>query len=74
MGNVSDRCPFMCTICHRRCAASQPQSHRFDCCGEIRAHVPSMVGKGKNRDRRWADVANPMQGGYLTGPSQTARS
>lgn len=61
----TDRCRLSCTLCGRRChgTAFGRQSHRFDCCGEVRAHVPSSNGTGWFR--------SGMEAGYLTGPSCT---
>ncbi len=68
----SDRCPFHCPVCLRRCRAAQPQNHRFDCHGQISAHVIEVPGSRKDgREPQWRNVTNPMQAGYLTGPSQT---
>lgn len=60
-----DRCYLTCTECGRPCHGTVfgRQTHRFDCCGVIRAHVPS-------RDQvTW--LRSGMEGGYLTGVSQT---
>lgn len=73
---ASERCPYGCSTCGRRCTASQPYNHRFDCCGDIRAHVIEGVRttRGKTPEKRWVNVINPMRAGYLTGPSQTKAS
>ena len=62
-------CYLSCETCGRSCRWSGRtygrQTHRFDCCGLIRAHVPYRDGVTWSR--------NGMAGGYLTGPSQTTR-
>lgn len=60
-----ERCYLGCTVCQRRCngTAWGRQTHRFDCCGVIEAHVPHSDRDGWFR--------SGMSGGYLTGPSQT---
>ena len=65
---MTDHCRLGCTACGRPCngAALGRVTHRFDCCGLIRAHVPGRDGS------TWADVAEPMRAGYLTGPSRTS--
>lgn len=74
MARSAERCPFSCPTCARNCKAAQRQSHRFDCCGEIAAHVPTVRNAGtKNAERTWTNVTDPMRSGYLTGPSQTTR-
>jgi hypothetical protein len=60
-------------VCGRSCSAAQPYNHRFDCCGQIAAHVTEGV-KPKSGERIWLNFTNPMRAGYLTGPSQTTAS
>lgn len=59
------RCSLSCLTCLRRCKAAQKQNHRFDCCGEIEAHV---IQAGP-----WRRVRNATQAGYLVGLPQTRR-
>ncbi|NGZ99667.1 hypothetical protein G5V59_02735 [Nocardioides sp. W3-2-3] len=74
MARSPEKCPYGCSICGRACKAAQRQSHRFDCCGEIAAHVPTIRNAGTSKaERTWLNVSNPMHAGYLTGPSQTTR-
>jgi hypothetical protein len=60
-----DRCYLSCTECGRPCNGTVfgRQTHRFDCCGIIRAHVPLRDGLS------W--VRRGMESGYLTGLSTT---
>lgn len=67
---TTDRCGQRCPVCHRLCRAAQPYNHRFDCCGQIHAHI---TGLHRDGERWWRDIDQPMQAGYLTGPSQTTR-
>jgi hypothetical protein len=62
---AGDRCYLSCRSCGRPCNGTAPGrcTHRMDCCGVIRAHVPT-------GDGMW--VRSGMEGGYLTGPSTTA--
>lgn len=57
-------CHFTCRSCARPCSYEHSHNHAFDCCGEIVAHVmgPSLTPQ---------IITNPMQAGYLTGPSKT---
>lgn len=74
MAKSAERCPFSCAACGRSCKAGQRQSHRFDCCGAIAAHVPTVLRPGtKNAEKTWTNFTDPMRSGYLTGPSQTTR-
>lgn len=58
------RCYLSCRTCGRKCngTAMGRCTHSMDCCGVIRAHVPT-------QDTMW--VRSGMEGGYLTGPSKT---
>lgn len=60
-----DRCHLTCTACGRGCHGTVfgRQTHRFDCCGIVRAHVPHRDGTSWYR--------SGMEVGYLTGPSTT---
>lgn len=60
-----DRCYLTCTVCGRACHGTVfgRQTHRFDCCGVIRAHVPHRDGLGWFR--------SGVEDGYLTGLSTT---
>ena len=58
-------CPLTCLTCLRSCKAAQPFNHRFDCCGQIEAHVHTRTARRR--------VTNPIQVGYLTGPAKTRR-
>lgn len=62
---TSERCTLSCSVCGRRCNGTVfgRQTHRFDCCGVIRAHVPRADGA------TW--FASGMEAGYLTGLSRT---
>lgn len=64
--SAADRCYLSCTVCGRGCRWSGRtygrQTHRFDCCGVMDAHVPSRDGA------TWFRSGPPA---YLTGPSQT---
>lgn len=74
MPTSPERCPFGCSSCGRSCRAAQRQTHRFDCCGQIAAHVPTVLRPGTSRaERTWTNHTDPMRAGYLTGPSQTTR-
>lgn len=66
--NGAERCYLSCTECGRPCngTAFGRQTHRFDCCGVIVAHVPAKVRGG---DDVW--VRRLREAGYLTGLSQT---
>lgn len=65
-------CPLGCRVCGRGCNGTRwgRQTHRFDCCGEVEAHVPKIPLR--KDDHGWRAVRNPMQAGYATGPSTTA--
>ena len=62
-----NKCPLGCRTCGRSCRAAQAQNHRFDCCGEIVAHVHFKDKHGYGWHR--AGIAQ----GYLTGLTQTKR-
>jgi hypothetical protein len=73
MSRSPERCPFGCPSCGRSCKAGQRQSHRFDCCGQIAAHVPTVRNAGTAKaEPTWSNFIHPMQAGYLTGPSMTS--
>lgn len=57
-------CHFTCRTCSKACTFPAGYGHSFDCCGVIVAHV---MGPGLTRQI----INNPMQAGYLTGPSKT---
>jgi hypothetical protein len=65
-----DECSLSCEVCGRLCNGTSfgRQTHRFDGCGTIRAHVPV---KDRAGEPTW--VRNGMEGGYLTGLSTTTR-
>lgn len=57
---VSERCYLGCRSCGRTCngAALGRVTHRFDCCGDVVAHVPEV-------DSMW--VRRTRAAGYLVG-------
>jgi hypothetical protein len=67
-------CTLSCAVCGRLCNGTRfgDQTHRFDCCGVVAAHVP-VARRGRYGPRLpetvWQRIDNPMAHGYLTGPA-----
>lgn len=74
MSTTRAGCPLGCASCGRACNGTRwgRQSHRFDCCGVVAAHVP--VKPLRKDDHGWRLVSDPMRRGYLTGPPTTGRA